>query len=74
MKKKTHDSFVFTESESNDGEDRVSDRDRNENTDSENNMDLEIKDLEAFINDKKFENNLKKHFLVVTRNLEKKLR
>ena len=37
-------------------------------------MDLEIKDLEAFINDKKFENNLKKHFLVVTRNLEKKLR
>ena len=39
-------------------------------------MDFEIKDLEikAFINDKKFENKFKKHFLVVTRNLEKKIK
>ena len=53
-----HDSFIFTESESSDGEERDSDRPRNENTDSEDNMSLEIKDLEikAFINDKNFEN------------------
>ena len=39
-------------------------------------MDLEIKDLDikAFINNKNFEKKFKKHFLVVTRNLEKKLR
>ena len=48
---------MFTESESSDGQKRVSDRARNENTDSEDNIDLEIKDLEikAFINDKNFE-------------------
>ena len=71
-----HDPFIFSESESSYGEERVSDRARNENTDSEDNMDLEIKDLEikAFINDKNFENRFKKHFLVVTRNLEKKIK
>ena len=39
-------------------------------------MDLEIKDLEikAFMNNKNFEKKFKKHFLVITRNLEKKLR
>ena len=65
-----HDPFIFTENESSDGEDK------NENTDSEDNMDLEIKDLEikAFINDKNFEKKFKKHFLVVTRNLEKKIK
>ena len=74
--KPTHDPFMFTESQSSDGEERVSDRARNENTDSEDNMDLEIKDLEikVFINDKNFENKFKKHFLVVSRNLEKKIR
>ena len=52
--KTPHDPFIFSES---DGEERVSDRARNENTDSEDNMDLEIKDLEikAFINDKNFD-------------------
>ena len=55
--KPPHDPFIFSESESSDGEERVSDRARNENTDSEDNMELEIKDLEikAFINDKNFE-------------------
>ena len=60
---------------SSDGEERVSERARNENKNSEDNMDLEIKDLEikAFINDKNFENKFKKHFLVVNiKNLEKK--
>ena len=59
-----HDPFIFTESESSDGEERVSDRDKNENEDSEDNMDLEIKDLEtkAFINDKNFENKFKNIF------------
>ena len=72
--KPPHDPFLFTESESNDVEERVSDGARNENTDSEDNMDLEIKDLEikAFTNDRNFENKFRKHFLVVTRNLEKK--
>ena len=67
---------MFTESESSDGQKRVSDRARNENTDSEDNIDLEIKDLEikAFINDKNFGNKFKKHFLVVSRNLEKKIK
>ena len=39
-------------------------------------MDLEIKCLEikAFINDKNFEKKFKKHFLVVTRILEKKIK
>ena len=39
-------------------------------------MDLEIKDLEikAFINDTNFENKFRKHFLVVTKNLEKKIK
>ena len=39
-------------------------------------MDLEIKDLEikAFINEKNFENKFRKHFLVVTRNLGKKIK
>ena len=71
-----HDPFIFSESESSYREERVSDRARNENTDSEDNMDLEIKDLEikAFINDKNFEKKFKKHFLVVTRNLEKKIK
>ena len=74
--KAPHDPLTFTESESSDGEERDSDRARNENTDSEDNMDLEIKDLEikAFINDKNFEKKFKKHFLVVTRNLEKKIK
>ena len=76
INKPPHDPFIFSESESSDREKRVSDRARNENTDSEDNMDLEIKDLEikAYINDKKFEKKFKKHFLVVTRNLEKKLK
>ena len=75
-KKLPHDSFIFTESETSDGEERVSDRARNGNTDSEDNMNLEINDLEikAFINDKNFEKKYKKHFLVVTRNLEKKIK
>ena len=74
--KTPHDPFVFTESESSDGEERVSDRARNEYTDSENNMDLKIKDLEikAFINDKNFENKFRKNFSVVTRNLGKKIK
>ena len=68
--------FIFTESVSSDGKERVSDRARKENTDSEDNTDLEIKDLEikTFINDKNFANRFKKHFLVVTRNLGKKLK
>ena len=72
--KPPHDPFVFTETEPSDIEETVSDRARNENTDSDDNMDLEIKDLEikAFINDKSFENKFRKYFLVVTRNLEKK--
>ena len=57
FEKPTHDPFIFSESESSDGEERDSDKARNENTDSEHNMNLEIKDLEikAFINDKNFE-------------------
>ena len=74
--KPPHDPFIFTESETSDREEKVSDRARIENTDSEDNMDLEIKDLDikAFINNKNFGKKFKKHFLVVTRNLEKKLR
>ena len=74
--KPPQDPFVFAESESSDGEERVSDRGRNEKTNSADNMDLEIKDLEikAFINNKKFEKKFRKHFLVVTRNVEKKIK
>ena len=43
--KPPHDPFIFTESKSSVGEERVSDRARNENTDSEENMDLENKDF-----------------------------
>ena len=62
--KTPHDPFIFTESESSYGEERVSDRARNENTNSEDNMDLEIKYLEikAFINGKNFEKKFKKRF------------
>ena len=74
--KPLHNPFIFTESESSYGEEKDSDRARNENTDSEDNTNLEIKDLEikAFINDKNFEKKFEKHFLVVTRNLEKKIK
>ena len=62
--KPPHDPFIFNQSESSDGQERDSDRARNENTDSEDNTNLEIKGLEikAFINDKNFEKSLKDIF------------
>ena len=62
--KPPHDPFIFNQSESSDRQERDSDRARNENTDSEDNTNLEIKDLEikAFINDKNFEKSLKDIF------------
>ena len=74
--KSPHDPFIFSQSESSDRQERDSDRARNENTDSEDNTNLEIKDLEikAFINDKNFEKNLKNIFYLFREIWKRKLR